>query len=543
MIYLFVLVTAMAISMAIIPAMMRLAPLLGLMDLPDPRKVHAKPIPRVGGLGIVLGSLIPVLMLAPRDKLLIAYSLGCVILFVFGLWDDRREIGHYWKFLGQCGAAFIVIFYGDLYITSIPLLDGVMIPKAVSIPFTIFAIVGMINAVNHSDGLDGLAGGETFVSFGVIAFLVYSASGTSALVVALAALGGILGFLRYNTHPAWVFMGDAGSQFLGFTLGFLLIVLTQRVNPDLSPALVLPLVGLPVPDILIVLAKRMREGRNWFKATRNHVHHRLLDLGFVHRESVLIIYSVQMVFMTSALMLRNQSDSVILAVYFGICVAVFGLLAFAESRGWQVRRDPGQYRFPSAVVRASAPFLVVVPRRVLRIGIPVFMLGTSVWVQEVPKDFGVVAAVVFALLLLELVWGRATQSILQRGLVYVTASFVAFLASQYGTAEAPWLGAWETAYFAVVLLSIWAAVKFSPKRRRVEFRTTALDVLILLVALLGLATATGHLIDRKVATLVVEMLILFYGCEVLLTEQRQRVGILSLASLASVLVLCLRSLT
>ena len=116
----------------------------------------------------------------------------------------------------------------------------------------------------------------------VIAFLAYIAEGIIAMTIAAATIGGILGFLRYNTHPAQVFMGDAGSQFLGFTLGFLAILLIQKLNPAMSPAVALLILGLPVIDIIAAIACRTCQGKKWFYPDRNHLHHQLLARGFDH---------------------------------------------------------------------------------------------------------------------------------------------------------------------------------------------------------------------------------------------------------------------
>jgi UDP-GlcNAc:undecaprenyl-phosphate GlcNAc-1-phosphate transferase len=242
------LVAAMIISMVLIPIMVRVAPRLGLIDRPNARKVHATPIPRVGGIGIVLGGLTVIVFLLPPDRLVHAYLLGALVLFVFGVWDDICEIGHYAKFLGQLIAALIVVLYGNLYVVSFPFVSGGEIAATFGVPFTLFALLGMINAINHSDGLDGLAGGESLFSLGAIALLAILAEhagsdGVVVFTIAVAVIGGLLGFLRYNTHPARVFMGDSGSQFLGYTLGCLAILLTQRVDPKLSPTVVLLLLG------------------------------------------------------------------------------------------------------------------------------------------------------------------------------------------------------------------------------------------------------------------------------------------------------------
>src|SRR5262249_553564 len=151
-------------------------------------------------------------------------------------------------------------------------------------------------AINHSDGLDGLAGGETLLSLFGIAYLAYLAQDPMLALMCFAVLGGIFGFLRFNTHPARVFMGGAGSQFLGFPLGPFVVALRTQSSPGLSMALPLLLLGLPVIDILAVFYLRATSGMNWFRATKNHVHHRLLELGFDHYQAVVAIYALQTAF-------------------------------------------------------------------------------------------------------------------------------------------------------------------------------------------------------------------------------------------------------
>ena len=149
-------IVAMSTSMALIPLMIRLAPALGMMDKPDPRKIHLAPIPRVGGVGIVVGALIPLLIWLPWNDLTLSYFLGSLVLLVFGLWDDARELGHYVKFAGQFVAALLVVYYGGLHVSVLPFGGMEPIGETWGQFFTVFAIVGMINAINHSDGLDGL---------------------------------------------------------------------------------------------------------------------------------------------------------------------------------------------------------------------------------------------------------------------------------------------------------------------------------------------------------------------------------------------------
>ena len=537
------LVAAMAISMALIPIMVRVAPRLGLMDRPGVRKVHAAPVPRVGGVGIVVGALVPIFFLLPPDKVSQAYIIGTLILFVFGLWDDMFEIGYYPKFLGQLVAVSIVVFYGDVYVTTFPFIPGGEIPPLLGIPFTFVAMVGMINAINLSDGLDGLAGGESLFTLGAITLLAILVDGVVALTITLTVIGGIFGFLRYNTHPARVFMGDSGSQFLGYTLGYLAILLTQSVDRDLSPAVVLLLLGLPVVDSLVVMVNRVRARISPFQAGRDHIHHRLLDLGFVHHESVIIIYSLQMVFVTSAVLLRYESNALITAVYLVLCSGVFTMLSLAERSGWKLsgqKRVNGQAAVNTH--QALRHILVIVPRRFLAIGIPLYLIGTSLIVERVPSDFAKMSMLVAGLMALELFFGNAPRSIMRRALIYITAAFIGYLGISYTPL---WLDSMEpakTVFFILIAIAFVVAVKYSPRRRKIEFETTATDYLVVLCLVAVLMVSKGNFWGSDGVMFVVQMVIIFYGCELLIMEKRGNWSGLSTAALVTTVILAIRGL-
>jgi len=537
------LVAAMVISMALIPIMVRVAPRLGLMDRPGVRKVHAAPVPRVGGVGIVVGALVPIFFLLPPDKVSQAYIIGTLILFVFGLWDDMFEIGHYAKFLGQLVAVSIVVFYGDVYVTTFPFISGGEIPPLLGIPFTFVAMVGMINAINLSDGLDGLAGGESLFTLGAITLLAILVDGVVALTITLTVIGGIFGFLRYNTHPARVFMGDSGSQFLGYTLGYLAILLTQSVDRDLSPAVVLLLLGLPVIDSLVVMVNRVRARISPFKAGRDHIHHRLLDLGFVHHESVIIIYSLQMVFVTSAVLLRYESNALIIAVYLVLCSGVFTMLALAERSGWKLsgqKRVNGQTTVNTH--QALKHILVIVPRRFLAIGIPLYLIGTSLVVERVPSDFAKMSMLVAGLMALELFFGNSPRSIMRRALIYITAAFIGYLGISYTPLWLESLEPVKTVFFILTAIAFVVAVKYSPRRRKIEFETTATDYLVVLCLVAVLMVSKGNLWGNDGVMFVVQMVIIFYGCELLIMEKRGNWSGLSTAALVTTVILALRGL-
>jgi UDP-GlcNAc:undecaprenyl-phosphate GlcNAc-1-phosphate transferase len=541
--YLFAMVAATAVSLAVIPVMMRLAPWLGMMDHPDPRKVHEKPVPRVGGWGIVLGALLPVTVLIPFTPVMSSYIFGVFVLLAFGTMDDRHELGHYTKFLGQSLAILPVVFYGGVYITHLPFLFGSEpIPAAIGIPFTVFALMGMINAINHSDGLDGLAAGEALLSLAALGFLGYLAGDNTVLVIALAAMGGGFGFLRYNTHPAIVFMGDGGSQFLGFTLGFLAILLTQQVDRSLSPSVVLLLLGLPIADILVVLGKRISQRMNWFRATKNHIHHRLLELGFVHQETVVMIYSIQTLFVLSGILLRYQNDWLLIFIYLATSAVVFASLSYAEQHRWIVQRRHERSRLSSAISFIRLKLLVAAPRRFIEFAVPTYLLVTSASISGVPRDFGFAAAAICLLLLIESSLSSALRSIILRALVYIVATFVVYLNFNFPPLGVVWFDTVMMALFVLLAVAIAVAIKFSPRRREFEFKTTAMDYLMVLIILTSLIVSQTQTINNSMGLFVFQVIILLYACEVLIIEKRERWNALTLSSLATTGVLMVRGL-
>jgi UDP-GlcNAc:undecaprenyl-phosphate/decaprenyl-phosphate GlcNAc-1-phosphate transferase len=538
---------AAAVSLLVIPLMWRLAPRLGLVDLPGPRKVHKVPVPRVGGWGITIGSLVPLLLWLKFDPPLVSFVVGILILFGFGIWDDLRNIGHWSKFLGQLLSAGVVVYYGDLYVARLPFLDGVILNAAVGKPLTMFALIGVINAINHSDGLDGLAAGESMLSLIGLAILGYLADSVAVMSVALAMMGGILGFLRYNSHPARVFMGDAGSQVLGFALGFLTVYLTQRADTALSAALPLLLLGVPVADILIVLCKRIRARINWFRASRNHAHHRLLDLGFAHYQTVIIIYSIHAALVFAAVILRYESDLRVTATYLALMIALFAGLIIAERRGWRalIHHAHGSDGMNSASGRLKTIRLLrELPQHLISLAAPALMLLGSMWVAHVPREIGVVAAVFAALLAVELWLARARplRTRVVRVSMYVAAIASAYLIVSYpGHAAERAVEVGTMAVVAALVVAIGAYVRFA---NDAKFDTTPTDFLIIfallvLIVLAGIDASAG---SRALVEVVVYAVVLLYSCEVLIGRTVQRWNGFNMAALAALAVMAVRGL-
>jgi UDP-GlcNAc:undecaprenyl-phosphate GlcNAc-1-phosphate transferase len=462
-----------------------------------------------------------------------------VILFAFGVWDDARTIGHWPKFLGQLAAVAVVVYYGDLWVSRLPYIDG-PVPAALGKPFTMFALIGVINAINHSDGLDGLAGGESVLSLIVLAILGYMSGSVLVVSIALAAIGGILGFLRYNSHPAYVFMGDCGSQVLGFTLGFLVVYLTQVANTSLSAALPLLILGLPIADILSVLYQRIREGSNWFRATRNHVHHRLLAVGFDHYETVVVIYLIQAAFVVSAVLVRYESDAIVTLIYAAGISVLFWTLASAERHHWRVPRGGFESRFTRAIdVLKRSRVVVNGPLLVITILTPIVMLISALWVTRVPSDFAVTAAVLAVLPATQLLWPQAMRAVVLRVAVYATAIFPAYLLISYPEAIPQRAQFLIIAVIIVLALSVVMYVRFSAEQR---FGTTPTDYLIVCGVVALSVFGSIEVNSREVVEAVLLATVLSYACEIIVGAAPQSTGrrLLQCSSLGTLLIIALR---
>ncbi len=302
---------------------------VGAIDVPkDNRRMHKKPIPRLGGLAMFTGFLISVLLFIPLKSEIRGILFGVIIIVVLGIIDDVMALGAKLKFVVQIFAALVPVLLGvriehlpnfnpfsnDLYITF---------PNWISIPLTVLWIVGITNAVNLIDGLDGLAAGvSSIASFTLLifTFLVPSSLNMSLLIAALA--GCCIGFLPYNFNPAKMFMGDTGATFLGYILAIVSVQGLFKWYTIISFAVPFLVLGLPIFDTLYAMLRRILSGRSPMSADRGHLHHRLIDMGFSQKQAVAILYSISGLLGLSAVLLTNAGPYKVLFMIL-ICVAVF----------------------------------------------------------------------------------------------------------------------------------------------------------------------------------------------------------------------------
>lgn len=312
------------------------------------RHLHARPLPRLGGIAIflafTLAMAITALWVKTHPDLRRPYFLRSMLtilgpatlVFLLGIYDDLRGIGPYVKFSVQ-GIAATMLFAGGLRIVNIPVIFGDRaLPWFVGLPLTIFWVWAITNAFNLIDGLDGLAAGSALFST-LVALVVAMLSGSWLIMVMTIALAGaILGFLRYNFNPATIFLGDSGSLFIGFLLSALALYGAQKAPTIVAVAIPIVSFGLPILETTLSILRRLISGRPVFTADREHIHHKLLQHGLTHRQVVVVLYGVSAVFAMLSLFLlwpTGSSLGLVLAVLgIGIWIGVqhLGYLEFGE---------------------------------------------------------------------------------------------------------------------------------------------------------------------------------------------------------------------
>lgn len=308
--FIYIFITAMFTSMVMVPPISNLAVRIGGIDRPDARKVHVTETPRLGGIVVFFAFILPIHFYCVIDNQLKGIMAGAVIIFLVGLADDLADLNPKKKLLGQFAAAAIVVIYGNVRLGSLgnPLGLGEIELGLFAIPFSIFALVGVMNAINLLDGLDGLAGGVSAIVCVVFGALAYKTGDYPLVCLTIALLGGIVGFLNYNTYPARIFMGDSGSLLLGYCLGTFAIMLVSGSNGQVSPYIPLIVLAVPILDTLVVMTNRIKKRRRLFLPDRSHLHHRLLDLGFGHKFAVIIVYGITYLLSIFAIIGRRFED-------------------------------------------------------------------------------------------------------------------------------------------------------------------------------------------------------------------------------------------
>lgn len=324
-------VIAFVFSFAMTPVVKRFAFKIKAIDVPrDNRRMHKRPIPRLGGLAIIFGFMVSILCFGEMTKSLAATLIGAMIIAVMGIVDDVKALDAKPKFLIQIIAALIVVLFGELRIkvfTNPIIWSGlpyIVLPEWVSIVFSVLWIVFITNAVNFIDGLDGLAAGVSAIMTVSMVFIAGRLGEYSVAIIGTALMGACFGFLPYNFNPAKIFMGDTGSTFLGFILATLSIQGVFKSYAVISFAVPLLILGLPLFDAIFAMIRRIMKGQSPMHADRGHLHHRLIDMGFSQKQTVFILYAISGVLGITAVILAESGA--LRAVLLLICVLIFLLI-------------------------------------------------------------------------------------------------------------------------------------------------------------------------------------------------------------------------
>ena len=321
---------ALVVAYATTPLMRRVALRFQVVDRPNQRKVHRVPVPYLGGVAIYLGFLAALLVIQPFSHRLLVLVFGSTLVLLLGVADDLWDLPAKAKFAGQVGIALLVALLGLRIQGLTNPFDGYLDLGWWSIPLTVLWLVSLTNVMNLVDGLDGLAAGVASIA---AAALWVVAVGKGQHLVALATLalsGAAAGFLPHNFNPAKIFMGDAGSMFLGFTLAG--IAVQGALKGAATIALVIPVValGLPVFDTACAIIRRFQNGQPIYEADRAHIHHRLLALGLSTKQAVLVLYLLSAILGSTAIVISRLSPGPTAVL---VVAVVAALLLLAERLG------------------------------------------------------------------------------------------------------------------------------------------------------------------------------------------------------------------
>ena len=310
-----------------IPLVKRIAKHIGAIDIPNERKVHKNPIPRLGGLGIYAGFLLGYILFGHPSLQMNSILIGSFIIIITGLCDDIKPIKPLPKLIGQIAAACILVFYGNIVLNNITVFGQDIEFGIFAYPITIMFVVACTNVINLIDGLDGLSGGISsifYLSTIVICFFQERFTGLE-FTLALIMLGSTLGFLFHNFNPARIFAGDSGAMFMGYVisvislLGFKTTVMTSIFAP-------LAILAVPILDTLFAIIRRLINHKHIYDADKEHLHHQLLKMNFSHKMTVIIIYIITALFSAASILytLKDNTDVFIgRIIYIVLAIVVF----------------------------------------------------------------------------------------------------------------------------------------------------------------------------------------------------------------------------
>lgn len=336
----FIIIICIICSFLLTPLVIKFANKFGYVDIPkDNRRVHEKPMPRIGGIAIIMAMFVGFIVYylftkgissISLNSSFTGYIIGAMIIFFMGILDDMYDLRARNKFLFQLLAAIVVCSFGIIINTAkIPFIHTDLIDLGIfSIPITLLWIIGITNSVNLIDGLDGLAAGISSISsLALLIIFVTTSASLEAIVITAVMFGATIGFLPYNFNPAKTFMGDVGSNFLGYTLAVVSILGLAKGYTLIAIVAPLLILGVPIFDTLFAMVRRFLAGKPLLSPDGAHIHHRLLKSGFNQKQAVIILYSITSILcIIAVLIISADFYKFILLMLAGVSFVILGVI-------------------------------------------------------------------------------------------------------------------------------------------------------------------------------------------------------------------------
>lgn len=546
---------AACISVILVPLVSKLAAVNGFFDghsisrrFEASRKIHTGSIPRLGGVAIVLAFLGAISIL-PAHMPYQGVILASLAVFACGVVDDFTPLPAKFRLAFQIIAALFAVYIDQLAVEHITLTKSLILNLSAPLSyfFSVFLIVGAINAVNLIDGLDGLAAGVVLIGVSLIAFANFVTTQDASLLLSLALpmLGAILGFLRYNTHPASIFMGDGGSNWLGFMSGALLLIalrgapITERSPPLISVILTF---AIPIVDTAIVMLRRIKQKRSPFSADKNHFHHTLLRIGLNHSQSVMTIYFLAFAFgvlgIFPAIFPKYDLPWVPYAAAIILLLAVPACAKIDDDAVTAAVRSHREFvRTPMSLWVSSMIRHWENANRYLLFTI--LMLGPALSGQ-VPQEFATWAMVAAVIVFLSaLIPHTKRGAVFFDSFAICTASVVILVVNNLNPMTVAWEGQpisihpLYNALFIILVISSFLLFLATAKRRSLIF--TPSDFLLLSIPLAILLLPKGWQAQYKLDLISLRSLAIFMAVRVLYRRRPKHIGNLKLACLAALI--------
>jgi UDP-GlcNAc:undecaprenyl-phosphate/decaprenyl-phosphate GlcNAc-1-phosphate transferase len=543
----YIFLTSLFTVLVLVPPISRLAVSIGIFDGPDERKLHTGAIPRLGGGAIFFAVLLGTILFSDIDRHTRGFLAGGAVIFLTGLTDDLTGLEPRKKLLGQFVAALISTVVGDLSLTSLGDLFGIGQIELgyFSVPFTVFAIVGVINAINLLDGLDGLAGGVTAIAATAMGIIAYNTGNQQLVGICVVLLGGVIAFLKFNSYPAKIFMGDGGSLFLGYCLATFSIHLVEHGGGHVSAMVPVIILAVPICDTCFVVVKRLRDRQPIFAPDRSHIHHRLMDLGLGHKATVVLVYGLSYFLAIYAVMFQRLPDQQqlinLVLMLLGFCV-LNRFLAHLLLRHTNRFLEDGRsflnvftYRW---LVRCSHQLLVAVKYLVVAVlSLTIFITSRPGF--ELASVAGLLIILIIALILETNDWSnRFLQFVL-----YFNGAFLVYVVENYGrdTVMAGLRLNQVSMYLFIALFFVSGGLLFLRKKSRL-LMSSPMEYFILFIVIAVPLLPDNFTGPRHLLTVAGKSMILFLSYKMIFMLKARRNRKVIVATLLALFACGVRSL-